>query len=169
MSADTHEMGMNGTWPPLRALLQICVGLAMVGIMALTVVNVTMRYVFNAPISGSDEIVQVLLAILVFSAFPLATLGRRHFSVALLARGRAGKARFYSLALELLVSAGACGVMTVELWQLASRMQSEQMSTMVLQMPLAPLNYAMSALSAIAFVGLLGALIAHLRHPGKRP
>lgn len=168
MSADTHAMGLTGIWPPLRALLQICVGLAMVGIMALTVINVTMRYVFNAPISGSDEIVQVLLAILVFSAFPLATLGRRHFSVALLARGRAGKARFYGVALELLVSAAACGVMTVELWQLAWRMQGAQMSTMVLEIPLAPLNYAMSVLSAVAFVGLVAALIAHLRHHGER-
>lgn len=146
-----------------RLLLRACVVLTMLGIMLVTVVNVVMRYVFVRPISGSDEIVQFLLALLIFSAFPLVTVERRHFSVSLLARSARGALRYWGQALELAVSTLGCGIVTLQLFSQGRLLASEQMSTMVLQLPLAPLNYAMSALSALAFVGILAALLGHLR------
>ena len=146
-----------------RLLLRACVVLTMLGIMLVTVVNVVMRYVFVRPISGSDEIVQFLLALLIFSAFPLVTVERRHFSVSLLARSARGALRYWGQALELAVSTLGCGIVTLQLFSQGRLLASEQMSTMVLQLPLAPLNFAMSALSALAFVGILAALLSHLR------
>ncbi len=147
-----------------RMFLRASVAATMLGIMGITVVNVLMRYVFVRPISGSDELVQFLLALLIFSAFPLVTVERRHFSVSLLARSASGAWKYWSQALELGVSTLGCGIVTVQLFQQGRLMASEQMSTMVLQLPLAPLNYAISALSLLAFLGIAAALLSHLWH-----
>ena len=133
----------------------------MLGIMGLTVVNVCMRYFFAHPISGSDEAVQFMLALLIFSAFPLVTVERRHFSVSVLARTARGSLKAWSVLLELAVSAVGCWVVSQELFQQARLMAVEQMSTMVLQLPLAPLDYALSALAALALVGILLLLLEH--------
>ncbi len=150
-----------------RRLLRAGVAACMLGIMGVTVVNVFMRYVFVRPISGSDEMVQYMLALLVFSAFPLVTVERRHFSVSVLARGAHGWLKFASVALELAVSALGCAIVTLQLYSQAVMLGSEQMTTMVLQLPLAPLNYAMSALSSLALIGILVLLAEHLL--GARP
>ena len=151
--------------PPValaRLLLRACVVVTMLGIMSITVVNVFMRYVFVRPISGSDEMVQFLLALLVFSAFPLVTVERRHFSVSVLARGARGWLKFAGVTLELAVSALGCAIVTAQLYSQGAMLASEQMTTMVLQLPLAPLNYAMSALSSLAFVGIVVLLAEHV-------
>ena len=145
-----------------RWVLRAGVACSMLGIMGLTVVNVFMRYVFVRPISGSDEMVQFMLALLVFSAFPLVTVERRHFSVSVLARGARGWLKFAGVALELAVSALGCAIVTSQLYSQAAMLASEQMTTMVLQLPLAPLNYAMSALSSLALVGIVVLLAEHL-------
>ena len=154
-----------------RLLLRTGVATSMLGIMGLTVVNVFMRYVFVRPISGSDEMVQFLLALLVFSAFPLVTVERRHFSVSVLARGARGWLKFAGVTLELAVSALGCAIVTAQLYSQGAMLASEQMTTMVLQLPLAPLNYAMSALSSLAFVGIVVLLLKHLlsARRGSRP
>ncbi len=156
-------------WRPVRALLHACVAASMIGIMALTSVNVATRYLLDAPISGSDEIVQYLLAILVFSAFPLVTIERRHFSVAIFSRSARGALRYWSVLLELVVSATACGIITVQLWSVAEQMRAERITTMVLQLPQAPLEFATSGLSSIAFAGLLAALARHVLLGGDQP
>ncbi len=145
-----------------RVLLRTGVAATMLGIMGLTVVNVFMRYVFARPISGSDELVQFMLALLVFSAFPLVTVERRHFSVSALARAARGTLKVWSALLELLVSALGCVIVSVQLFRQARLMASEQMSTMVLQLPLAPLDYAMSALAGLALVGVVALLVEHV-------
>lgn len=146
-----------------RRLLRASVVITMLGIMGITVLNVVMRYVFVRPISGSDEIVQFLLALLIFSAFPLVTVERRHFSVSLFARSARGALKYWSQVLELAVSTLGCGIVTVQLFEQGRLLASEQMTTMVLQLPLAPLDYAMSALSVLALAGIAAALLDHLR------
>ena len=150
-----------------RWVLRAGVAVSMLGIMGLTVVNVFMRYVFVRPISGSDEMVQFMLALLVFSAFPLVTVERRHFSVSVLARGARGWLKFAGVALELALSALGCAIVTSQLYSQAAMLGSEQMTTMVLQLPLAPLNYAMSALSSLAFVGIVVLLLEHVLGAGR--
>ena len=171
MTAASSNSSSGGRGPRalvlwIRRALYAGVAASMLGIMGVTVVNVFMRYVLVSPLSGSDEIVQFLLAILVFSAFPLATLERRHFSVALI-RGLRGRWSFWSVTLELLVSVAGCAIVSVQLFREGLQLRSEQMATMVLELPLAPLNYAMSALAALALGGLIVLLIRHLLGRGS--
>ncbi len=157
-----HAPGWRRVVVLARAVLLAGVVTTMLGIMGVTVLNVVLRYFFLRPISGSDEIVQFLLALLIFSAFPLVTVERRHFSVSLLARSARGRRKYWSTALELGVSALGCGIVTLQLFQQGRMLASANMSTMVLALPLGPLSYAMSALSVLALVGIVALLIGHL-------
>jgi len=53
-------------------------------LMILTLVDVIGRYVFNAPINGSYEITELLLAAIIFSALPLVSARDDHITVDLI-------------------------------------------------------------------------------------
>lgn len=61
--------------------LEGAAALALVIMMAVTVVDVLMRNAFNRPIAGVIELVKILMAYLVFLAIPQAFLHRRHVQV----------------------------------------------------------------------------------------
>ena len=52
--------------------------------MTITAVDVLGRYVFNTPVPGGFEIVQYLMAVVVFASLPLTTAAERHLTVSLL-------------------------------------------------------------------------------------
>ena len=52
--------------------------------MALTFVDVVGRYFFNAPVRGSAEATELMLAVIVFAGLPLAAAAREHISIDLL-------------------------------------------------------------------------------------
>src|SRR5918911_5437752 len=78
------EGGMLG-WCTL--VLSVMCAISLLFIMALTFVDVFMRYWFSKPITGSSEMVMFAMAILIFSAFPLVTFRAQHISVSIM-RGR---------------------------------------------------------------------------------
>jgi TRAP-type C4-dicarboxylate transport system permease small subunit len=53
-------------------------------LMLLTLVDVVSRYIFNAPINGSFEITELLLAAIIFSALPLVSAKDDHITVDLI-------------------------------------------------------------------------------------
>jgi len=53
-------------------------------LMLLTLVDVVSRYIFNAPINGSFEITELLLAAIIFSALPLVSAKDGHITVDLI-------------------------------------------------------------------------------------
>ncbi|MGZ0247129.1 MAG: TRAP transporter small permease, partial [Alphaproteobacteria bacterium] len=67
---------------PVRILTAMA-ALFMLGIAAVTVVDVTGRYAFNSPIPGGVEVIEFLLGLTIFSALPLVTVKRSHITVEL--------------------------------------------------------------------------------------
>jgi TRAP-type C4-dicarboxylate transport system permease small subunit len=114
----------------------IC-GLCLILMAALTFINVLARYVFSAPIFGSSEIVQILLALLVFSAFAPVSAADRHIKVdlfdkhldKLIPRGR-------NLIVNIL-SAISLLLIAYELFSIALTAIENDRTTTVLQIPLA--------------------------------
>ena len=47
-------------------------GVTVTGLALFTMVNITMRYVFNAPIAGSNDVVELALVVMSFLALPYA-------------------------------------------------------------------------------------------------
>jgi TRAP-type C4-dicarboxylate transport system permease small subunit len=61
--------------------------------MALTFVDVVGRYFLNAPVSGSAEATELMLAVIVFAGLPLAAAAREHIQIDLLEHVLSDRAR----------------------------------------------------------------------------
>ena len=122
-------------------------GFCLFSMMALTFADVLGRYVFLAPISGAFEIVEFLLALVIFSGLPLVALDDAHINVSIFDKlFRAHALRVKKLAISL-CSAGAAGFIADRLWAQASDMVRSQTITGVLEVDLAPIVFAMAALA----------------------
>jgi len=151
----------SAPWP--QRILGGLVATVLFAIMALTFVNVFLRYWFNAPITGSEEIVSFGMAILIFSALPLVTSRERHISVGLLQGRLPPRAAWFQHLLVLLVSIAALGIMAWQIEAYAASLASDRTTTQVLGWPLAPLSYFMSTLSGVAVLAVAWSLWRHLR------
>jgi hypothetical protein len=98
----------------------------------------------------------------------MVTVERRHFSVSIVSKAARGRLGRISILLELLVSTAACGVMAVQLAREAAELTSSGMATMVLQLPLGAITYAMSAMAGIALVGMIVLLVEHVQRTEVR-
>lgn len=136
---------------PVRILTGIA-SLFMFGIAALTIVDVTGRYVFNSPVRGGVEIVQFLLGLLIFSALPLVTVKRAHITVELFDGFMSDQFKRFREVIVLIVSAGMIAFITERMWSTALEMQADQDISLDLQLPTAPIIFAIAALSAFSVI-----------------
>jgi TRAP-type C4-dicarboxylate transport system permease small subunit len=135
----------------------------LVAMMLLTVVDVVGRYLFNRPVPGTSEIIEYLLAILVFGALPLATLRREHIVVDILDFAIQGSRKRIQQIVVHFVSAATLGFIGWRLWARAAELGSYGDITQFLQLPLAPLAFAMSILAGVTAAVMIVLLAAALR------
>jgi len=143
-------------------ILRLMCAAALLFIMMVTFIDVFMSNFFASPITGSAEMVMFAMAILIFSAFPLVTLREQHISVGILHGRLSGFWLWLQRTVILGVSFLACAGMAWQLWRDGSQLYSQQQATMVLELPLGPLNYFMSTLSGVSALALLWLLMQHL-------
>jgi TRAP-type C4-dicarboxylate transport system permease small subunit len=118
--------------------------------MALTFVDVVGRYVFNAPVKGSAEATELMLAVIVFAGLPLAAAAREHIRIDLLEQVLSERAKrrqvIFGFAFAALVTAFVA-------WRLALRAAElgrlGDLSSH-LGFPLAWLAWFLAAASAVA-------------------
>jgi TRAP-type C4-dicarboxylate transport system permease small subunit len=150
-------------WAAFDLTLKIVMATLLFAMMTITTVDVVGRYLLNAPVPGGFEIVQYLMAIVVFASLPLTTAADSHLSVSLVGghlRG-GGKRIHRTFVMALSVTA-----LVVIAWRMADQGQilanSQQVSGF-LELPLAPVAYAMCALAwlaaVIALVKFAGAVL----------
>lgn len=133
--------------------------------MALTCVDVVGRYLFNRPVPGGLEMIEILVAATVFAALPLVTRREGHVTVDLLDAISPDWLLRVQHVLGNLLAAVVCGTLAWQLWIRAGRMLGYGDTTAVLRIPLYPLTYSMSILvaaSALTYVFLA------LRPPARR-
>ena len=136
--------------------------------MALTVVDVTGRFVFNNPIPGSFEVMEFCLAIVVFSALPLVTWDRRHITVSLFDAYFQRSGYRAQQCLIQLASLLGMGIVCWRMWDQGNRLHQTQAITGYLEWPVAPIAYFMSilaGLSALLIVMLLWRAVAGRPYP----
>ena len=131
--------------------------------MVLTVVDVGGRYLVNRPLPGSFEIMQFLLALLVFSALPIVTHDRGHITVSLFDGFFRGGMRRLQQFVIFLVSAIALAIITQRMWQQGNILDETGAITGFLLWPIAPVAYAMSVLGGIACFLMLLLIWRNLR------
>jgi TRAP-type C4-dicarboxylate transport system permease small subunit len=146
-------------------VLRLMCAAALLFIMIVTFVDVFMSNFFASPITGSAEMVMFAMAILIFSSFPLVTLREQHISVGILHGHLSGFSLWIQRLVVLGISFLACAGMAWQLFKDGNQLSGEQQATLVLQLPLGPLDYFMGALSAVSALALVLLLLRHLRTP----
>ena len=149
----------------IRSTLGALTAVALFAMMTLTCVDVVGRYVFNRPVPGGLEIIEILVAATVFGALPLVTLREEHVMVDLLdAVVPDWMLRIQNVA-ACVLSAAVCGVAAWQLLLRANRMLGYGDTTAVLKISLYPLTYLMSA--GMALVAVIYLVLA-FRPPARK-
>jgi TRAP-type C4-dicarboxylate transport system permease small subunit len=153
----------GGPAVPLR-LLGAALALAMFGMMAVTFVDVVGRYLFNMPVPGASELVQLLMATVVAAGLPLVTHARQHVTVDLFSQAFRGQMKLIVDASIIGFSATVLGFVAVLLAQQGQALHSARASSIYLGLPTAPVAWMLAVTTAIACMLEFAALLGMIRH-----
>lgn len=151
----------------VSAALRGLIALDVFAMMALIFVDVFLRYLFSAPIPGGFEIVQFMLAILIFTSLPLVTWAEGHIVVSIFEKFFVGRRGVIQKIGVTIVSIASLLLIAFLMWRQAESLQSSQQVTGFLEWRIFPIAYFMCALSLIAVAIQVIMLWHFLRHrPG---
>ncbi len=133
----------------LPRLCGLLAGMALFGIMALTLVDVAGRKFFSASLPGALEVTELLMVAVIFAGLPLVSLHREHVVFDSLDRVLpAALRRVQRVVVDALCAAALAGVAGL-MWVKAGQLGGWGDTTAQLELPLAPFVYAMSLLCAL--------------------
>jgi TRAP-type C4-dicarboxylate transport system permease small subunit len=128
-------------------------------LMLITIIDVAGRYIFNAPLPGGSEIIQLIMAGIIYSALPSVNRQEGHITVDLLdavTPEPVVRVRQILVSLILLV---LLGTITWCLWLLAESLRQDGETWEYLKFQRSPIVYFMCLCSAIGtFIILLNLL-----------
>ena len=136
---------------PIR-ILTVMAASFMFAITALTTIDVTGRYVFNSPVHGGVELIEFMLGLLIFSALPLVSVKRAHITVELFDNFMSNGFKRYREIFVLIASAGMIGFITERMLSTGLDAYEAEDISMHLDLPMAPIYFALTALSATSLV-----------------
>ena len=141
------------TWYFFRSVLGFATALVLLAMVALTVVDVVARYLFNSPVNGAFELTEMMLATVVFLALPLTTAAGEHIEVELLegVKSRSFKQLMHWLSIG--ISAVVLLAISWRVWLHGLKLAGDGAVTNSLSLPLAPIGYLAAASCLIS--GLL--------------
>lgn len=154
---DRNEAGADG--PAASALSRLSLPervLAMLAatllfsMMTLTFVDVVLRYVFNAPIKGSFEVSETLMAVLIFAGLPLVSRFGEHITIDSVVRLAPPSLQRWGAVVVQLGCAAALVGMAWLLWLRAVRFANAGDVTQTLKLPIAPVVQLMALLTLLA-------------------
>ncbi len=127
--------------------------------MMLTVADVFMRYVFNSPITGSTEISELMMVIVVFPALAWIALERSHIKVDLLVSKWPWKVR---LVVEVITLFLTLSIFVIITWQSFLESKEVNMATSLLEVPEAPFHWIMSIGFAMLCLAILSLMVENV-------
>lgn len=145
-----------------RGLKWACV-LPIAVILVLTFIDVFMRYVFARPVTGATEIIRFCMALSVFAGFPILTRDRGHITVSLIDNLLKPHALRIKQALCDFISLLALVLLAWRLWDQAQLYIHSQAATIVLDLPMAPLTFALFGFAVLTAILLAAASLRSLR------
>ena len=136
-----------------------CAAIALASIMFLMLIDVTGRYLFNAPLPGAAEIIELAMGVCVFAALPLVTASNEHIRLDYLSNAVRGRVQALTNALVATISAAGMGLLA---WRIADKALSIARygdTTPFLKIPMAPIALFIALCAAIsALIFLIHAL-----------
>ena len=141
--------------------------IALMSLAAMTLTDGLMRWIANQPIEGVRDLGGLAIALAIACCFPVVMIERGNITIRLAAKLSPTLSRVF----EAFASALVCAVMAAMSWQVwlyAAKMARAKETTFVLQIPVAPFWYGVSAILACAtLVQLLVMIRAMLDIPRR--
>lgn len=140
-------------------------GVLVLFMMAVTTVDVALRYFLNAPLKGAFEMTEISMAMVIFAGMSLATARREHITVNLLEGRLPPRLRRWQRVLADVVCAVAVALLA---WRIAVRgagLVASQETTLVLGLQRGYVAYAMAVLCVLAVGVFLHAAWRAAREP----
>ena len=126
----------------------LCAASTLAAIMLLMVIDVTARYLFNSPVPGTGEIIELAMAVLVFSALPMTTLRREHVTLDYMENLLPTDARRVVSAFADVATAAIIGFLAWRLAEKSATIIRYGDTTPYLNWPIAPIAIFVSVMSA---------------------
>lgn len=123
--------------------------------MALTLIDVVGRNLFDAPLPGGFEVTELLLAVIIFLGLPMVTAEAAHVDVDICDPTVPERLKPYQDAFIGLVNVGAFATLSWMLWKLAFRTYQYQDTTAILEIPYAGLVFLMAVTASLSTVALV--------------
>ncbi len=137
-------------------------GVILAALMAVTVIDVVGRYLFNAPLPGSFEITKVMMAALIFAALPAVSRFEQHITIDLLDGITPQRlVRFRQITINT-VCAIALAILCWRLWVYAVQTAEFGDVTEYLRLPRAPAVFYMSVFSGLGAAVLFANAVRYM-------
>ena len=134
-------------------------------LMLLTVVDVFLRYFFNSPLTGTTEISQLMMIIIVFPALGWAAIDRAHIRVDLLVNQLPNRPKALFSSITLLI---ALGIYIIIAWRSFLESAVVNRQTSLINLPFAPFYWLMSVSLAVFCLAILALIIEDIGKAVKR-
>jgi TRAP-type C4-dicarboxylate transport system permease small subunit len=130
------------------------VAVLLMAMMLITVVDVMGRYGLRQPVPGAYELIELMLAIVIFTALPLVCLRDENIAVTVLTERFPARTRQLHAGVVSLLSAGVLVAVAWRLYAHAAQLASYGDVTVFLRLPRGPIGYTMAILSALGAIAL---------------
>lgn len=143
-------------------------GAMLIGLTAVTVVDVVGRYLLNSPLSGASEMTEFLLLGVIFLGIPAITIDQDHLHIDLVTDHFRGAFRFWH---HLLIQTVIMGFFAVAGWQViehAGQLETYGEATIYLGVPYAPIARIAGGLLIFSALVVLWQIAGRLLRPQRR-
>ncbi len=138
-------------------------GLVLLAMVALTVVDVGLRYVFNAPIFGAQDVTQLMLLVVVATSLAYGGRSGAHVAVDLLSYVTGAGVRRWTDILVRLLGAAVLSLVTLRCYNNGVDAALYGETSNLLQLPFLPYYFTIAAGLALYVLVLLAEVWASLR------
>ena len=126
--------------------------IAVIGMLALsllTIVDVSLRYFFSAPIPGLDEATQLIMAVIVSASLPIGIATRNHITIDFFRKAIGPRFQAWLEALGGALILGMMTVLTLRFAAYADRLMLRHDVTTIISLPIAPFWWAVTVLLGV--------------------
>lgn len=158
-------MSLAAKWEKLAQRLSHAIALVGLTLLLLQataiVIDVMLRWVFNSPFFGMEDINKLLLAIILASFFPVLLIDSKNITINFLGRALGPRVSIWFDVFGQLVTLLLFVIVTWQLAVYASEIRSQ--TTLILQLPVAPAWWLTTGLIALCVPVQLVVVAMHLR------
>lgn len=147
----------------VRTASALILGVMLLALTCITVLDVTGRYIFNAPLPGGTELTELLVMGVIFAGLPAITLDDGHVTADLLSQQLSERGRAIQLFLARLCALVALALVSIEMWKHGARLSSYNQTTVFLHIPVGIIAQCAAVICAIS--ALIVAVLALCRAP----